>query len=303
MTTYRREELARRAIESVLSQDYEPLELIVVEDGSDSGLGTWVEERDTALERVAYVRHENNRGLAAARNTGIREARGEFIGFLDDDDVWLPSKTSRQVNLYRDLSPEERERVGVVYCAVERVTDDGGRKVSRPENLGSLREVVTTEGPATLPSTCLFPARVLEEVGGYDESLETGIDHDIWFSLAAGGYEARAVMEPLVQVYPLAPHQRMTGRTVERAEGVARFIRKWRPRLVEWMGEGAARTFVERYYADVLVRLAYRKAREGKLREAATALRAIFRRVDPPWRAGALMLRVGLGRVVGKLFR
>ena len=72
VTTYNRPEMVHHAIQSVLAQTYEPLEIIIVEDGSDSGLEAWLQEK--CFTQIRYIRHEKNQGLAAARNTAIEMA-------------------------------------------------------------------------------------------------------------------------------------------------------------------------------------------------------------------------------------
>lgn len=98
---FNRQEKAERAVASVLAQDVADLEILVVDDGS---------ERPFALAgadgRVRIIRHAENRGAAAARNTAIREAAGTWLAFLDSDDVWLPGKLSRQ------LAYAEADRAG-----------------------------------------------------------------------------------------------------------------------------------------------------------------------------------------------
>jgi glycosyltransferase involved in cell wall biosynthesis len=89
--TYNRAELAARAIESVLAQSAPPLELVVVDDGSSDHTASVVERYGS---RVRYVRQENA-GLYAARNTGVRHSGGDWIAFLDDDDVWKPDFLAR----------------------------------------------------------------------------------------------------------------------------------------------------------------------------------------------------------------
>lgn len=96
------------ACESVLSQSYRDLELIVIDDGSKIDLRPVVEALDD--DRVRYVRHEVNGGPSRARNTGLKMARGRFIAFQDSDDMWLPDKLSRQIEKLESL-PDE---VGVV---------------------------------------------------------------------------------------------------------------------------------------------------------------------------------------------
>src|SRR5271170_4475779 len=92
--TYNRAYILREAIDSVLCQGL-PLEVIVVDDGSTDDTASVIAEYD---ERVRYT-YQENQGAAAARNTGIRQVRGEFISLLDSDDVWLPGKTKVELEL------------------------------------------------------------------------------------------------------------------------------------------------------------------------------------------------------------
>lgn len=115
ITTYNRPELLVEAVESVRAQTYPNVQILVVDDHSETPASEVVGDVDD----VRVIRHEENRGANAARNTGIREAKGEFVGFLDDDDRWLPSKLARQVPLFDD------ESVGLVYCGGKTVDDDG----------------------------------------------------------------------------------------------------------------------------------------------------------------------------------
>ncbi|BCH28538.1 hypothetical protein MesoLjLc_04680 [Mesorhizobium sp. L-8-10] len=90
---FNRQEKTARAVASVLAQDVAELEVVVVDDGSETPF-TLAEVDD----RVRIIRHPENRGAAAARNTAIREAAGEWLAFLDSDDVWLPGKLARQLD-------------------------------------------------------------------------------------------------------------------------------------------------------------------------------------------------------------
>ena len=98
-----------RSIESVLSQTFQDFEIIVVDDGSTDNTEEVVNSFND--ERIRYVRHEQNKGEAAARNTGIKLARGDYIASQDSDDEWLPEKLARQIEVFENSPPE----VGVVY--------------------------------------------------------------------------------------------------------------------------------------------------------------------------------------------
>ncbi|MBM2835200.1 MAG: glycosyl transferase [Candidatus Brocadiaceae bacterium] len=86
--TYNRAPYVIMAIESVLAQSYQDYEIIVVDDGSTDGTRDVLEPY---RDRIRYM-YQDNKGVSAARNTGIQESRGEWIAFLDSDDEWLPNK-------------------------------------------------------------------------------------------------------------------------------------------------------------------------------------------------------------------
>jgi len=101
ITTYNRAELLKRAVKSVLSQSYTNLEIVVVDDASpnDDTSRLIAELND---ERIHLIKHEVNKGVSAARNTGIKNARGIYVAFLDDDDIWLEDKINIQLEVIKD---------------------------------------------------------------------------------------------------------------------------------------------------------------------------------------------------------
>lgn len=170
----------RRAIDSVLAQDYRDYELIVVNDGSTD---------DTAAVLTGYgdairVVHQANAGLSSARNAGIGAARGEFVAFLDADDWWLPNKLTRQVALMR-----QRPELGFSSTAA-RVEDPDGKLVniwacarwqgSFLAHLFGSNADVAGSGSAVIARRTLF-----DQTGGFDETLRSLEDIDMWMRLAA----------------------------------------------------------------------------------------------------------------------
>jgi glycosyltransferase involved in cell wall biosynthesis len=93
---YNRARLIPRAVKSVQEQNFESLEIVLVDDGSSDDTVGVVERLKTTEPRIRFLRHERNRGEAAARNTGVKNARGRYIAFLDSDDEWLPGKLKCQ---------------------------------------------------------------------------------------------------------------------------------------------------------------------------------------------------------------
>ena len=173
-----------RAVDSVLAQDFRPCELIVVNDGSTDGTRALLEGYGAAITVI----NQENRGMSAARNAGIRRARGTYVAFLDADDWWLAGKLSRQVELMRG-HPE----IGFSSTTV-RVEDDDGRLLNLWRCPNGSTEILATlfaQNAAIAGGCSAVMARrdLLGRVGLFDESLRGFEDPDLWMRLAAvSGY-------------------------------------------------------------------------------------------------------------------
>jgi glycosyltransferase involved in cell wall biosynthesis len=281
-----------------LNQTISPHEIIVVEDASESDLETWLEHE---VPESTYIRHEENRGLAAARNSGLHHATGEYVGYLDDDDEWKPERLERQVEVIEELTSAERTNLGVVYCGVERQSPEGETlSISLPENEGNLADSIRDVGASTYPSTSLFRTDILETIGGFDESLASSIDHDIWMQLAVGGYDARRVQEPLSITY-ISGRSQMTSDTEGRIEGVRQYVEKWLPTYRDWFGESDGTAYGHRYLARVIARLAAANFTSGDFRGFGTATRAIFEYSDETAYNISILIRTVTRRTAGEV--
>lgn len=193
--TFNRAGLVQAAIASVAAQTFTDLECIVVDDGS-------VDDTKAALQpliasgQIQYV-HQSNAGLSAARNHGLRIARGAYISFLDDDDLYEPHKLARQA-AYLDANLEAM----LVHCWFtkfdEQHPDLGLRKPDwfqgwiYPQMLSYWRMLMATP--------CLmFRRELFDEVGGFDESLRYAEDFDMWRRIARK-YPFHLVPESLVRI-------------------------------------------------------------------------------------------------------
>jgi glycosyltransferase involved in cell wall biosynthesis len=179
------------AVQSALDQSYPDLEVIVIDDGSTDNTREVIRGFG---DRVRYF-HQENRGLAASRNRGIGESRGDFVAFLDADDLWLPRKLERQLEVF-DQHPSAR----LVYAGVFHV-DCGGRvlKEIRPRHRGAtlpqllLDNIVIGSG-----TTAVVPRECLRELGGFDERFSVCEDWELWLRIARR-YEMDYVDEPLAK--------------------------------------------------------------------------------------------------------
>ena len=185
-----------RSVGSVLQQGFRDLELVIVDDGSTDGTQAWVEALGD--ERVRYLRHENNRGAGAARNTGIAAARGELLAFQDSDDEWLPGKLARQVG-YLDAHPD----VALVSCTLRRREPATGTDCLHPAaplpagREPRLRRLLL--GNFMWTQTWLVRAGALRDLR-FDERLLRIQDWDLALSLAQR-FELAHLAEVLVVAY------------------------------------------------------------------------------------------------------
>lgn len=197
--TYNRGHVLGRAMRSVLAQTYEDLELIVVDDASTDNTQELVAGiRDP---RIKYIRHDQNRGGAAARNTGINASEGEYIAFNDSDDEWLVEKLEKQVALLETTG----NSVAGVYCGYMRRVGDRiiylpGPKC-RDRNLSLITKLLFINCPIGT-QTLVLKRRPLIEVGCFDERLPRRQDGELLLRLSLT-YELEVIDEPLVIMYIL----------------------------------------------------------------------------------------------------
>lgn len=191
MPAFNAEAFVGEAIDSVLGQTYPHVELIVVDDGSTDGTAGVVQRYGS---RVRYFRQVNAR-QAAARNTGIRHVQGEYVAFLDADDVWAPDKLEKQM---RRLLGEQG--LGFVYCSIEQVDASGRRLGYRRGKRGRIAADLLlgeTIG-GVCGSTPLVSRARLDEVGDFDAALPPCEDTDFFVRVACR-YPVDFVDEPLVK--------------------------------------------------------------------------------------------------------
>jgi len=157
------------AIDSVFAQTYRPLELIVVDDGSDDGSA----DIASSYDAVKVIRQQR-KGNGGARNRAVRDARGDFFAFLDADDRFVPTKLDLQMNIL-DADPTVDIVFGHVQEFVSPELDEETRR--------SVREPAATPMPWMAPNLMLIRRAAFEQVGPYSEELRVGVTVD-WYARA-----------------------------------------------------------------------------------------------------------------------
>ena len=175
---YNARKFIAEAIESVLNQTFPAHEIIVVDDGSTDGTGEFV--KNQFRDKVRLIRHENNKGLSATRNTGIKNATGNIFQFLDADDLLLPNKFETQLNFWR-RNPD----FDIVYCDHCYFTEKIPINLPPPRPLpqGVLVDAILKETPAGV-HCFLVPYYVVNVVGQFAEDLPAIEDRDFWLRCA-----------------------------------------------------------------------------------------------------------------------
>ncbi|WP_018948061.1 glycosyltransferase family 2 protein [Thioalkalivibrio sp. ALMg11] len=229
--TYRRPELLRRSIRSVLEQTFSSLEVVVVDDNGE-GHPEQKRTRKVLAEafddpRIRYIVNDGEGGGSGARNTGIHHATGCYIAFLDDDEDWEPDKLKKQVALL-DSAPSD---VGVIDSGFLDHKADGRIRTVRPKMQGWILERLLrkTGGRAPKLSTLLCRREVFDTAGAFDASLPARQDYDLYIRIARH-FRFESVMEPLANKRSDAD-QRITGNINNFIEGFEGLYRKIAPDL------------------------------------------------------------------------
>jgi glycosyltransferase involved in cell wall biosynthesis len=174
--TYNRREFVQEAIESVLRQDFDEREVIVIDDGSTDGT-------EAALRRFPSIHYysQTNQGVSLARNQGLQLAQGALICFLDSDDLWLPKKLSTQVRLMA-------QHPDVLVSYTDEIWIRRGRRVNPKKKHQKHSGWVFAQCLplcSISPSSVMLRREVFDQVGCFDESLPVCEDYDLWLRIAA----------------------------------------------------------------------------------------------------------------------
>ena len=180
-------------MESVLGQTFTDFEVIVVNDGSTDNTREWVEQIQD--NRIRLINQTNQGSASAARNKGISQAKGDYIAFLDADDVWESTKLAKQLEAFK-VNPE----VGLVYTWVAYINGEGKStgRVFQHQDEGEVWEKLVQQNIVECGSVAMVRRQCFTELGVFDQSLRIAEDWDMWLRIA-NNYNFAVVPEALVK--------------------------------------------------------------------------------------------------------
>jgi hypothetical protein len=179
--SYNQARFVSATIDSVLPQTYPDVEIIVIDDGSTDETRAVLTDYGDTIQTI----HQENKGLSGARNTGFRISSGDYVLFLDSDDLIAPRTLACHVSLL-----EAEPDLGLSYSAWQQISEDGARILGevRPRKQGHLLKELLRREFFFFASAAVIRRECLEQVGLFDQSLGWGDDADMWLRLARAGY-------------------------------------------------------------------------------------------------------------------
>ena len=192
VTTFKRADMLTRAIDSVLAQTYENIEIIVVDDNDEnSQYRKNTEEKMLDYKKnknIKYIKHKKNMNGSVARNTGIKNATGSLITFLDDDDIYFPQKVEKQV----EYLLENKEYKGV-YCSAKR------NGIIKAQGNGDLSFEILSGRNLIYTNTIMMWKEAILNFGGWDETYQKHQEAAFLLRFFSYGYKIGSIPEVLVK--------------------------------------------------------------------------------------------------------
>lgn len=241
ITTHKRKpEIVERALKSILNQTHKNIEVFVVDDSP----ADWEYRNDVksmvegySSQNVTYIPHKKCMGACVARNTALENAKGDYIGFLDDDDEWKPQKVEKMLEGFINTN------IALVYCNRETVYDKSGEiKVQNPMIFtGMVFDKLIINNFIGSTSFPIIKTSCLKEIEGFDPLMQSAQDYDVWLRLAEK-YEVGYVDEPLC-IYHWHEGEQITKNPLRKVNGLQRLIEKNSVYLSKHPDEYRSRTF------------------------------------------------------------
>lgn len=274
--TYNSSAYIRRTLDSVTSQHVLPSEIVIVDDGSSDNTVETIADYKSAKKNAQVpirVFRQNNMGAGAARNRAVKEATGEWIAFLDSDDIWMPGKMEAvwsSVEAYPDYSIIAHDEY-----AVDEKDMESRRLCSLHKEYDELKDLFVQlyEGNIFSTSCMVIKKEIIERAGGFDETLRSAQDYDLWIRCSLFG-KLHYIPEPY-EIY-VTREGNITANTYRRYNCEMRICRKYIDELVKRVGLKKAKRIVRKRIFNIHKVEIYLSLRQKKLGVATKILIRLF---------------------------
>lgn len=238
ITTYNRLDRVKEAVKSVFNQTYTNFELIVVDDCSSDGTEAYFNEVFVNNDKLIYIRHEDNKGLAAARNTAILSGTGKYFTFCDDDDLWDINYLSEFVKV-----ADEYDDNWCFSCGAKK---DNGEIYLNQFFDGKLSYYIS-RGFTPPVAGQFYNLNRLKEIGGYNENIKSGVDHDLWIKLSTHGSHIKSIGLALAIPNLYYNDGRITCNEDSRRTGINKSLKTWEIMITDFYGADFYKAFFKSY--------------------------------------------------------
>lgn len=269
ITTYGRDiKIVKEAVESADNQTYDNLEVLIIDDngyGTEKQLDNQKFFSESGYRRVRYLANKKNEGVQFSRNRGILESEGEFVAFLDDDDVWFKDKIEKQMKLMQDT-----ENCGMVFCDGYYMLNDGEMTTKKDHNQDAFEQEITHKmllmnDYIGTTSQALIRKEALAKGGLFDVDLPARQDYEMWLRISKN-YTLAGVNEPLYY-YRIHGGVQISKSSKKAYIGLSTILRKYAD---EYKGYPEAK-------ARLLLKMAKRKKDMGEpLQTVGLVIKALF---------------------------
>lgn len=261
ITTFNRWGLCLKAIKSVCRQNIDGVEIILIDDCSSDTMPDNI-KKYIDLKGVNIIRHKANKGLAFARNTAIDAASGKYFSFCDDDDQWPEGLAERLVKAIQIGPPE----VGLAVAFPHGCSRNAFKTILA--NFPHLTSIIR-KGITPPVSSQIYKTNLVRKIGGYTQSIKTGVDHDLWISLAKiDPRVAVAWGEPAISDND-PTRDRMTTDEKGRRIGIEESLGIWKPKIIDVFGQKFYCHFCYSYQQYLDYSFFVKSYRRGKYLDAA----------------------------------
>lgn len=221
--THNRSNLLIEAIKSVINQSYQDYEILVIDDASTDDTEEVIKSINN--EKIIYIKNESSMGGSQTRNIGIKRSSGEYIAFLDDDDIWLENKLEKQIKIIK-----ENEDVGIVSCSNIEIDNNYnivGEKLRNSFKLMKNKEAfhkMLVENFIGGASNVLIRKKCLEEVNGFTPCLKSAQETNLYIKILSKGWDLFVCPEILV-LYRIHSLYRISDNVEAKKEGLEQLFK------------------------------------------------------------------------------